>query len=216
MAQATLGNGIKLLQLIRDKHCSTAKVEQLLPFFSDLIDASRYLPNRNAFRELLGIETGKYTAEVVYARKTFERRIAENKFAWVDPRITKENFPISGKGKIKRKFRLLRFGRTTTDNALAGTSLKKCRPATIAELLAFAAAYPDLQCQFPIVALGSDCRTGSCSYVSYPFLTAWSTEKRRLELEETTDNFTREYRVREGIREHNWGSECRFLVVVED
>jgi len=87
MAQATLGNGIKLLQLIRDKHCSTAKVEQLLPFFSDLIDASRYLPNRNAFRELLGIETGKYTAEVVYARKTFERRIAENKFAWVDPQL---------------------------------------------------------------------------------------------------------------------------------
>lgn len=41
------------------------------------------------------------------------------------------------------------------DGALKALAAKGLRPVTISELLALGAKYPDLQCDFPIVALGS-------------------------------------------------------------
>lgn len=83
---------------------------------------------------------------------------------WADPKITEEKFSRSETNSVSLSVELLDFGpAVSTDVVLA--SMKKesngesFRPATIHELLAFGAQYPNAQ--VPIVALGSECKLGS-------------------------------------------------------
>lgn len=71
--------------------------------------------------------------------------------------INTDNFPVSGKGKIKILPVLIHLDRdiASNDEVLAEMNSHNLRPATLPELLAFAAAYPSLQRLTPIIALGS-------------------------------------------------------------
>jgi hypothetical protein len=63
---------------------------------------------------------------------------------------------VSGNGKAERTLELVHFNRVmTTDQALEELDKQDFRLATIEELLAFGATYPELQREFPIVELGS-------------------------------------------------------------
>jgi hypothetical protein len=55
----------------------------------------------------------------------------------------------------------------SSDSAVAEMDKVGYRPATIEGLLVFGAKNPEVQRQFPVVALGSSCVVGGCRYVAY-------------------------------------------------
>ena len=96
-----------------------------------------------------------YPLTVDYS-KTFEQMIAAGSYDWVSSDITSEHFPVKGTGEIELEGQLIHYGRNMSSEAvLADLDQRGLRPATMAELLAFGAKYPELQRQFPIVELGS-------------------------------------------------------------
>lgn len=94
------------------------------------------------------------------------------------------------------EFELVHFGKDmSTDVILAELDKRGLRPALYEELLAFAAKYPELQKQFPIVALGSVCRNDGDLFSPY---VSWGGDERSL-------NFA--------WFDYGWGGVCRFLAV---
>lgn len=84
--------------------------------------------------------------------------IKAGKYNWVYEHITDQKFPIKGTGKSEIELVLVHLDRyATTEEVKAELDKRGLRAATIEELLALGAAQPELQRQFPIVALGSRC-----------------------------------------------------------
>ncbi len=74
----------------------------------------------------------------------------------VNDNITAEHFPISGEGMVEAKLELVHFNRVMeSEEVLKEFAKAGLEPAKIEHLLAFGAKYPDVQRQFPIIALGS-------------------------------------------------------------
>ncbi|MBI1956993.1 MAG: hypothetical protein HYS44_00845 [Candidatus Niyogibacteria bacterium] len=85
--------------------------------------------------------------------------IAAGHYDWVNNDITAKRFPVKGEGVVNVEIQLVHLNCTMeSDDILRELDTMGLRPATIEELLAFGAKYPDIQCEFPIVALGSVCR----------------------------------------------------------
>jgi hypothetical protein len=89
--------------------------------------------------------------------QTLTDMIAAGKYDWVDKNITPENFPLEPKEGIERvEVVLVHLDKMlTTDQVKVELDRKGLKPATIVELLALGAAHPDLQREFPVMALGS-------------------------------------------------------------
>lgn len=87
---------------------------------------------------------------------TLEQMIEAGHYDYVDPDITAVRFPVNdGTGITDAEAIIVSFTRRlSTDVALVELDRMGLRPADLAELLAFGANYPELQRQFPIVALG--------------------------------------------------------------
>ena len=134
----------------------------------------------------LVIEPAKKLAEVFtlvvdYAR-SLKDSIAAGSYDWVNSDITEEHFPAeSEQGQKEQSFTLYHFGKNTeSDWVIAQMDKDGKRPATIRELLTFGEKNPELQRQFPIIALKSvwvdrsGCRSvaylGSNSVRRYLFL----------------------------------------------
>lgn len=86
--------------------------------------------------------------------------IKVGQYNWVNSDVSEKNFPRNSatNGQVTTKAELLHFGRDiSSDDALAEMGKLRFRPATLEELLAFGAKYPEVQREFPIVALGSVC-----------------------------------------------------------
>lgn len=82
--------------------------------------------------------------------------IAAGKYDWANEDIAQRNFPLRGEGKVEVGLRLVHLDREmSTEAVLAELDQRGLRPATLAELLAFGAKYPEEQRKYPIVALGS-------------------------------------------------------------
>lgn len=123
--------------------------------------------------------------------------IASGKYDWTNGDITPERFPIQGEGKAPRELVLVHLDKVaTTDEALAELDRRGLRPAKIEELLALGAARPELQKEFPIVALGSRfvSRRGG-RFFAY---LGWFGNGRKLDL---------------GWDGSGWRGVCRFLAV---
>jgi len=87
---------------------------------------------------------------------SLEAMIKVGAYDYENNEITAERFPLAGKGRIDVDSIVEHFGKyISTDAALKALDKKGLRPATIAELLAFGAKYPEEQRKYPIVALGS-------------------------------------------------------------
>jgi hypothetical protein len=85
-----------------------------------------------------------------------ERMIEDGHYDWKNSDIKAKNFPVDGKGTSAVNIELVHFNRTMhSDEVLAELDKMGLRPATLPELLAFGAKYPEKQREFPIVALGS-------------------------------------------------------------
>lgn len=73
-----------------------------------------------------------------------------------NPNINTENFPSQGEVSGEVIIRLFHFRRNiSTADALAEMDRRGFRPATVRELIVFGAVYPDIQLEFPVIALGS-------------------------------------------------------------
>ncbi len=103
-------------------------------------------------------ESKTYPAVVDYT-KTLYQMITDGKYDLYNPNITPENFPIFPvfeHGKTEVAFQIIHPSEfSSTKEIIAEMNRCNLRPATLPELLAFGAKYPDIQRQFPIVALGS-------------------------------------------------------------
>ncbi|MFZ2309916.1 MAG: hypothetical protein WAW11_00010 [Patescibacteria group bacterium] len=102
--------------------------------------------------------SGEIILNVDYT-KTIEQAIADGNYDWKNSDVTAENFPISpemaGK-KVEVKTKLFQFNRDISSEDVALEMNKDgYRPATLMELLVLGFLFPELQRQFPIIALGS-------------------------------------------------------------
>jgi len=89
--------------------------------------------------------------------KGVDELVKEGKFDWANDDITSAHFPNPANGSVgEQELPLFHFGKTMSDDAvIAAMDAEGCEPATIWDLLSFAKKEPNLQRQFPIVALKS-------------------------------------------------------------
>ncbi len=109
-----------------------------------------------------------YTVSVDYGMSV-EELVHLGCYDWSNSDITSRHFPTQRTGKAEVAIELIRFGRAIGScEALRELGKMGYRPAEIHEFLAFGAKYPNIQWEFPVVALGSVWRSpsGDC-YVPY-------------------------------------------------
>jgi hypothetical protein len=96
-----------------------------------------------------------YPLSVDYGRSV-EDGVKTGRYDWVNSGITSRNFPTKRKGTAEVAVELVHFNRyISTDEALRELDRMGYRPAELHELLAFGEKYPEVQREFPVVALGS-------------------------------------------------------------
>ena len=123
--------------------------------------------------------------------------IEAGKFDRVSEACTSKNFPVEGEGQVDVDVVIVHLDRhaTTTGEVEAELDKRGLRPARIEELLALGTAYPDLQREYPIVALGSGCVLGVDGIVPVLFR---DVDRRELSLD---------------YYEDEWERHCRFAAV---
>lgn len=93
---------------------------------------------------------------VVNYGKTLAEMIQFGKYGWVNDDINDRNFPIQRSGQHEVELALVHLNRdATTKEVLAHLDSNGLKAAGIEHLLAFGATYPEIQKEFPVVALGS-------------------------------------------------------------
>lgn len=109
-----------------------------------------------------------YPITIDYTKSLYEM-IDSTQVKWFNPEVNPARFIICGVGQKECNVELIRFNRTVLYHVVL-RQLQDIgrRPTKIEELLALAAAHPNLQCRFPIIGLGSTCRINGSERV--PFL----------------------------------------------
>jgi len=109
-------------------------------------------------------ETQSFPVTVNY-NLTVSEAISAGKYYWSNPDVSSKNFPSDQKGIVKVVIELVHFDQDTNVDVPAELDKRGLRPATLPELLAFGARYPNKQREFPIVALGSTWRNNGLRHV---------------------------------------------------
>lgn len=135
---------------------------------------------RDVFGELLDLSRLTYIVQVV---PDIEYAIEIGDYSSVNELIDSAHFPVKPPEDHTVAVELFRFYRWIKSEAVL-EELGKAgyRPARLEELLALGAAYPDLQREFPIVALGSTIKQGLFSDANVPGLSG-DEYTRKLELD---------------------------------
>jgi hypothetical protein len=102
---------------------------------------------------------------------SIEELVRFGKYDWANSDITSKHFSTKRTGKVGINVKLIHFNRVISSyEALREMDNLGYRPAEACELLAFGAKYPDVQREFPIIALGSVWqRLDGARYVLYLF-----------------------------------------------
>lgn len=153
----TSGQLVKLTGLLEQRGSNPERFQLFLSsgILADLLEADPSAINRDDFRKYIGLPPLVLRFTVDYSL-TLEEMIALGQYDWKNDDITAGRFPVKGKGKKEVVGELVKYESTMSSEAvLADLDKNGLRPATIEELLAFGAAFPELQRKFPIVALGS-------------------------------------------------------------
>lgn len=177
-------------------------VIQQLPRDIGSVTAQGWIENRAALQKVLraallpiaySIDT--YPITVNYGL-SLKEMIAVGRYDREDKDITALHFPMKGEGTKEVVTELVHFNRhMESEDVLREFDERSLRPATIKELLAFGAKYPELQRQFPIVALGS-----IWWHLAYRFVLC-------------LDRYGSERGLRLIWFGHGWRDDCRFLAV---
>ncbi len=98
---------------------------------------------------------------------TLTSLIEVGKYDWVNSDITEARFPMPENFTLGAEPKLYHLNRNiSSEKAIEEMAKDGFRPATIWDLLDFGAKNPELQRQFPIVALGSVCRVSVRRFVA--------------------------------------------------
>ncbi|MBI4095051.1 MAG: hypothetical protein HY435_02570 [Candidatus Liptonbacteria bacterium] len=141
----------KLVRALRERKVSDEQIHQLVTDDGDV-------PVGKIADALVAIMEGAknvFRLTLDYAHSV-EEMVAAGKYNWTNSDITSKNFPTTQKGTAEVAIELVHLNRrVSSDNALCELDARGLRPATLPELLAFGAEYPEKQREFPIIALGS-------------------------------------------------------------
>lgn len=137
-----------------------------------------------------------YPLTVDYSRSVADG-IRAGHYDWVNQDITARHFPTEKSGCTRVLVELLHLDRNASaEEVLAEMEARGLRPADLHELLAEGEKYPEIQREFPVVALGSAWR-GSGGDRRVPYIRR-DGSRRLLGL---------------GWTESAWDGHCRFAVV---
>lgn len=158
MEKATFPQASQVLKLIDDQDPSNEDLQAFIGsgLICDFFEAKRRGKkiSRDDTRKAFGIEPilAVYKVVVDFGISLAEMIKAGN-YDYINDDITSEHFPIKGEGKWEVEIALLHFNSFIASDE----AIKKADDPVILlpELLALGAQYPELQKQFPIVALGS-------------------------------------------------------------
>lgn len=85
-----------------------------------------------------------------------EEKVTAGRYDWSNNDITSAHFPTKRTGTVKSGIKLFHFNRNiSSEEAIQEMDKEGYRPAEACELLDFGKKHPDVQREFPIVALGS-------------------------------------------------------------
>lgn len=137
------------------------------------------IENSNIQSEKVIDTSSEITLNIDYT-KTVEQAIIDGNYDWKNSDITSKNFPISpemvGK-KMEAQTKLFHFNRDiSSEDVISEMDKAGYRPATLMELLVLGILFPELQRQFPVVALGSVWRDAH-AYRHVPFLGVSDSER---------------------------------------
>jgi len=175
----------KVVSAIESSNLSVSQVIELINGQNQKVEAKKAID-----------ASGEITLVVDYT-KTVEQAIADGKYDWKNGDVTAKNFPISpemvGK-KVEVATKLFHFNRDiSSEDVISEMDKDGYRPATLMELLVLGCLFPELQRQFPIVALGSVWRI-ACGDRYVPCLDVIGSE-RRLSLDWFGYGWSAHYRV---------------------
>ncbi len=118
------------------------------------------------------IRTAKNIFRVtVNYNQSVEEMVEAGKYDCFNSDITSKNFPTKRKGTTEVVVKLIHFNRVLADGDEAVHELDRIgyRPAELHEHLAFGEQHPEVQREFPIVALGSVLQA-RCHFRNVPVL----------------------------------------------
>jgi len=112
----------------------------------------------SALRAFAGIVPSSYPVTVPYkGSTTIKELVVAGRYSYANTNITDANFPQEQEGAEKVSVELVHFNRAvSTHDVLTELDARGRRAANVAELLAFAAKYPEIQHKFLIAALGQE------------------------------------------------------------
>ncbi|MDD2354362.1 MAG: hypothetical protein PHH52_02255 [Patescibacteria group bacterium] len=176
----------KLITAMENKKLSVSQVIELIE--KSNVQSEKVINSTNEIKLVID-----YT-------KTVEQVIADSNYDWKNDDITAQHFPVSpemiGK-KAEVSAKLFHFNRgISSDDVISEMDKAGYRPATLMELLVLGFLFPELQRQFPIVALGSVWHSARGSH-HVPYLSVDGSERSLYLLWFGGD----------------WGPHCRFLGV---
>lgn len=152
--KASLDQAKQVLALLAGR--STDQVQQIIGN-GDLLrilmeSRGLHCVDRDEFRSLVN----PFVIAVDY-RQTVEEMVEAGSYCQWNADIVQKHFPHDREGnKTELKVELVHFNRLIeSDDAITELDKLGLRPVNSAELLTFGAAYPDVQREFPVVALGS-------------------------------------------------------------
>ncbi len=100
-------------------------------------------------------DSGMFPISVDYSQSLADM-IKAGKYDWTNSEMTEKKFPLKGDGVVERTLMLCHFDRMmTSEQVIEANQVGGVEPATIEDLLAFGAMYPEAQRKYPIIALGS-------------------------------------------------------------
>lgn len=138
-----------------------AIIDEVLSLGGNDENVRRILSDQNLRREIgklimsasKSFVVASFRVAVDYGR-TLKSMVDAGKYDWVNEDITQEHFPVSSQGGDEVS--IFHFNEEiASENAILAMDREGFRPARIEELLALGEKQPELQKQFPIIALGS-------------------------------------------------------------
>ncbi|MFZ2189513.1 MAG: hypothetical protein WA057_01435 [Candidatus Magasanikiibacteriota bacterium] len=117
-------------------------------------------------------QPSKYTVSVDYG-KSVKEMVAAGRYDWSNDDINDTNFKVNGNGVVTIDLELVHLNKTaSSEDVLSYFEQNGLRPATLAELLAFGATYPEIQREFPIVCVDKETSSwvGPGGYRNVPYL----------------------------------------------
>ncbi len=155
--KASLGQGNQVLSLFSG--ASEEQVQKIIEA-GDLLKMMMYCNladvDREQFRQLLQPSLPEFSVLVDY-RLTLDQMIEAGRYDWKNSGIT-SNFPVNCRRDESADVTmfLVKYDRSMeSDDIIKDLDVRNLRAAELPELLALGAQNPDIQREFPIVALGS-------------------------------------------------------------